>query len=145
MTSNIDILYIIGNDFLSRFKNLRSLPENETSFGLAPLSKFWQFVSKSMFDNLVTFTANGGHHYNRGDERNLLEPWATINCGQRRWIKAIFPQLFSLATKLPSPPIDVFRSSSGRACRGWMIRQQRSALGHGSRWEREKQEIEREN
>ena len=55
-------------------KNLRSLPKDKASFGSSPLSTFWQFVSKCVFWNLVTFVVNQVYHYDRGIERNLLEP-----------------------------------------------------------------------
>ena len=99
------------------------LPRNKALFGSAPLSKFWQFVSKSVFDNSVIFVANGRYRYDRGIERNFKEPRNIINAHRRRQIKAILPRPFSrasttsvggssVAEKLSSPPIGVLWSSS---------------------------------
>ena len=62
---------------------LRSLPEDKASFGLVPLSTFWQFVTKSVFDNPATFVSNRRYRYVREVEINLLRPWA--NRGYGRW------------------------------------------------------------
>ena len=113
--------------FFVMIKNLRFLPKNKASFGWALLSKFWQLVSKSVFKNLATFVANRGYRYDRGIERNLMEPRNIINVHQRRRIEAILPRPFphasttsvggsSVAEKLSSPPTGILWSSSYDVC-----------------------------
>ena len=60
--------------FFATIKNLRSLPENKTSFGKDQLSKFWQFFLKNVIINPATFIASRKHHYDEGDELRLMEP-----------------------------------------------------------------------
>ena len=141
--------------FFATINNLRLLPENKASFGTDQLSKFWQFTSKSVLSNLVTFITNGRYRYDRGDERNLLEPWAIVNHGRRRQIKAIFSRPFSRATttfvdgaptteKLPSPPTDVLWSISYDSCKKLRLEASWSGRGREVHWERKRRrEVER--
>ena len=69
--------------------NMRHLPEKKASFGLAPLSKFWQFTSKSVFWNPATFAMNRGYRYDCGVERNFIEPWDGSGHGRWWWYNAV--------------------------------------------------------
>ena len=78
--SNISILYTVGNDFSPRVIIWGSY----LSFGLSPLSKFCQFVSKCVFWIPSSFVANQGYPYDRVIESNLLEAWDATHGGRRR-------------------------------------------------------------
>ena len=79
--------------FFTTIKNLRSLPENKTSFGTDQLLKFWQFASKSVFWNPTTFIANWRHHYDEGDELNLLVPRTVSVLAEERRIDDLSSRL----------------------------------------------------
>ena len=75
--------------FFAMIKILRSLLEDEASFGSAPLSKFWQFVSKSVFWNLATFVVNQGYHYDSEIDWNFMEPRVAAKTRWRRRIDVV--------------------------------------------------------
>ena len=91
---------------------MRLLLENKASIGSAPLLKFWQFISKSVFDNPATFVVNGRYYYVRGDERNFMELRDATYGGRRRRQAVAWPRAATTAKSVVPRRAKLLSSSS---------------------------------
>ena len=86
-TPNIGILYIIGNNFLSRLTMWDSYLKIRSHLVQLHCQSFDSLSRKACFEFCPlpsTFVTNQGYHYDRGIELNLLVSKTTVK-GDRSW------------------------------------------------------------